>query len=140
MKTNDNRLDELTRIVGRGGGASDDEVERIASAPFFNARVRARIDAERKRRGEVERGGWLGTLLVAWRAVAVLLVVTVATAAAYCVSRAPASQQIGARTSDDVSRVVAGGTCALSATDECAISREEVLATLFADEGGKTQK
>lgn len=139
MKTDDNRLDELTKIVARGGGASDSEVERIASAPFFNARVRARIEAERKGR-EVEQGGWLSTLLVAWRAVAVLLVVTVATAAAYWISRSPTADQIGARTSDDVSRVVAGGTCALSATDECAISREEVLATLFADEGGKTQK
>lgn len=139
MKTDDNRFDELTQIVARGSGASDSEVERIASAPFFNARVRARIDAERKRR-EVERGGWLVTLLIAWRAVVVLLVVTVATAAAYWVSRTPASRQSSARTSDDLSRVVAGGTCALSATDECAISREEVLATLFADEGGKTQK
>jgi len=139
MKTDDNRLDELTRSVARGGGASDSEVERIASAPFFSARVRARIDAERKRR-EVERGGWLVTLLVAWRAVAVLLVVTVAATAAYWVSRAPDSRKSEARTSDDVSRVVAGGTCALSATDECAISREEVLATLFADEGGRTQK
>ena len=135
MKTDDKRLDELTQIVARGGGASDIEVERIASAPFFSARVRARIEAERKRR-EIERGGWLVTLLVAWRAIAVLLAVTVATAAAYWVSRA---RQIDARTSDDISRVVAGGTCALSATDECAISREEVLATLFADEGGKTQ-
>jgi hypothetical protein len=139
MKTDDDRLDELTRIVARGGGAGDNEVERIASAPFFNARVRARIEAERKSR-EAERGGWLVTLLVAWRAVAVLLVVTVATAAAYWVSRTPDSRKPEARTSDDVSRVVAGGTCALSATDECAISREEVLATLFADEGGKTQK
>jgi hypothetical protein len=139
MKTDNNRLDELTEIVARGGGASDSEVERFASAPFFNARVRARIEAERKSR-EAERGGWLVTLLVAWRAVAVLLVVTVGAAAAYWVSRAPAPRQIDPRTSDDVSRVVAGGTCALSATDECAISREEVLATLFADEGGKTQK
>jgi hypothetical protein len=139
MKTDNNRLDELTEIVGRGGGASDSEVEQIASAPFFHARVRARIEAERKSR-EAERGGWLVTLLVAWRAVAVLLVVTVATAAAYWISRAPAAHEIGVRPSDDVSRVVAGGTCALSATDECAISREEVLATLFADEGGKTQK
>ncbi|HXU10263.1 MAG TPA: hypothetical protein VN743_14795 [Blastocatellia bacterium] len=139
MKTDDNRLDELTQIVARGGGASHDEVERIASAPFFSARVRARIEVERNSREE-ERGGWLGTLLVAWRAVAVLLVITVATAAAYWVSRPPAARQIDARTNDDVSRVVAGGTCALSATDECAISREEVLATLFADEGGKTQK
>src|SRR6185503_8404763 len=139
MKSDDNRLDELTQIVARDSGASDGEVERIASAPFFSARVRARIEAERKSR-EAERGGWLVTLLVAWRAVAVLLVVTVAAAAAYWVSRAPASEPIGGRRSDDVSRVVAGGTCALSATDECAISREEVLATLFADEGGKTQK
>ena len=48
MKTDDKRLDELARIVARGGGASDGEVERIASAPFFSARVRARVEAERK--------------------------------------------------------------------------------------------
>jgi hypothetical protein len=139
MKNDDNRFNELIKIAARGGGARDDDVERIASSPFFNARVRARIDAEQKRREE-ERGGWLVTLFVASRAIAVLLAVTIATAAAYWASRTDAAARVPPGKTDDVSRVVTGGTCALSATEECAISNEEVLATLFAEEGGKTQK
>jgi hypothetical protein len=34
---------------------------------------------------------------------------------------------------DNVNRVLVGGTCALSSAEECAISTEEVLATLFAE-------
>jgi hypothetical protein len=41
---------------------------------------------------------------------------------------------------DDISRVVTGGTCALSTAEECAISREEVLATLFPEQGGEEPK
>jgi hypothetical protein len=41
---------------------------------------------------------------------------------------------------DDITRVVTGGACALSTTEECAISTEEVLATLFAENGGEQPK
>jgi len=136
----DERLDGLTRIVARAGGISGDEAEKISSAPFLNARLRARIESERNSRAE-QGGGWFATLLVASRAIAVLFMVTIGAALAFWFSRAnPPVPVVSNATVDNVSRVVTGGTCALSTTDECAISTEEVLATLFAEEGGKEPK
>ena len=140
MNKPDETLDQLTKIVSRAGGISDEEVERIGSAPFLHARVRARIESEREARA-AQGTGWLATLLVATRAIAVLFFVTIGAALAFWFSKpAPAASRINSPAVDDISRVVAGGTCALSATDECAISTEEVLATLFAENGGKEQK
>ena len=140
-QTPDESLDQLTKIVARAGGISDDEAERIGSSPFLHARLRAGIDAERRR---AEQGsGWLGTLLVASRAIAVLVVVTIAAVMTFWFSKANASMSappLNASAENDISRVVTGGTCALSTTEECAISREEVLATLFAEQGGEKQK
>ena len=139
-QTPDERLDHLTKLVARAGGISAEEADRIGSAPFLHARLRARIEAERKSRS-APVSGWFGTLLVATRAIAVLFLVTIGTALAFWFSRAnPPAAPIGNPIGDKVSRVVTGGTCALSTTDECAISTEEVLATLFAEEGGKGQK
>jgi len=141
-QTPDETFEQLTKIVARGGGIGDVEAERIGSAPFLHARLRAGIDAERRRRAE-QGSGWLGTLLVASRAIAVLVVVTIAAVITLWFSRINASVSappLNASAKNDISRVVTGGTCALSTTEECAISREEVLATLFAEPGGEEQK
>jgi hypothetical protein len=136
----DEKLDRLTKIIARAGGISDDEAEKIGSAPFLLARLRARIESERNIRSE-QRSGWFPTLLVATRAIAVLFLVTIGTALAFWFSRGnPPLPTASNATVDNVSRVITGGTCALSTTDECAISTEEVLATLFAEEGGKEPK
>jgi hypothetical protein len=134
-------FEQLTKIVARAGGISDVEAERIASSPFLHARLRAGIDAERQRRAE-QGSGWLGTLLVASRAIAVLVVVTIAAVMTFWFSKANASVIVPPlnANADDISRVVIGGTCALSTTEECAISTEEVLATLFAEQGGEERK
>ena len=140
-QTPNGSFDQLTKIVVRAGGISDVEAERIGSSPFLHARLRAGIDAERRRRAE-QGSGWLGTLLVASRAIAVLVVVTIAAVMTFWFSKANASVSgppLNA-SADDISRVVTGGTCALSTTEECAISREEVLATLFAEKGGEESK
>ena len=143
-KTPDESLNRLTTAITRAGGISDDDVERMGSSPFIRARVLAGIEAERRRR--VDQGsGWLSSLLVASRAIAVLLVVTIAAVVTFWLSKSNASNDSvsvsPAETySDDISRVVTGGTCALSATDECAISTEEVLATLFADKAEEEPK
>ena len=141
-QTPNESFDQLTKIVARAGGISDVEAERIGSSPFLHARLRAGIDAERRRRAE-QGSGWLGTLLVASRAIAVLVVVTIAAVMAFWFSKANASVSVpplNASAENDISRVVTGGTCALSTTEECAISREEVLATLFAEQGGEESK
>ena len=141
MKEPDERLDRLAKMVANAGGISDDDVDRISSAPFLHARIRAGIEAERKRRAE-PASGWFATLLVASRAIAVLLLVTISAALVFWVykAQAPARGPVSNPVDDSIDRIVAGGTCALSATDECSISTEEVLATLFAEEGGKAQK
>lgn len=139
-QTSDERLDQLTKNVARAGGISADEVDRIGSAPFLHARLLARIESDRNSRAG-QGSGWFAPLLVATRAIAVLFLVTVAAALAFWFSRPnPPVPPVGNPAVDNVSRVVTGGTCALSTTDECAISTEEVLATLFAEEGGKEPK
>ena len=133
-------LDRLTKIVARAGGINDNEVERIGSSPFLHARVRAGIEAERRRRAE-KGSGWLGTVLVASRAIAVLVVVTIAAVLTFWLSKGNAAVSApSVNAADDIARVVTGGTCALSTTEECAISTEEVLATLFAENGGEQPK
>lgn len=140
-RTPDERLNQLTKIITRAGGISDDEADSVASSPFLLARVQARVEAERAARVAPGKS-WPATLRVASHAVAVLLVVTIAVALSFWISRGAtlhraANSDIAANNLD---RVVTGGTCALSATEGCAISNDEVLATLFAEEGGKIQK
>ena len=141
MEDSDERFDQLTRRVARSGGISDDEAERIGSAPFLYSRLRAGIEAERRRRAE-QGSGWFATLLVASRAIAVLVVVTIAAVLTFWFSKANASVSVPplSTAADGISRVVTGGTCALSTTEQCAISTEEVLATMFADKGGEGPK
>ncbi|HSE38477.1 MAG TPA: hypothetical protein VLG74_14325 [Blastocatellia bacterium] len=134
-------MDRLTQMVARAGGISDEAAERVASAPFLHARLRARIEAERRRRAE-QGSGWLSTLFVASRAIAILSVVTIASVVTFWLSKSNASVNpppLSPR-ADAIAGVVTGGTCALSTTDECAISTEEVLATLFAEDQGVEPK
>jgi len=141
MNETTNELDQLAKAVARGGGITDDEAERIASSPFLHTRVRARIEAEQQRRTE-QGSGWLATLFVASRAIVALLLVTIATASAFWITRSGAGNNNAPEISraDDINRVVIGGTCALSTTEQCAISTEEVLATMFAEDRGKGDK
>jgi hypothetical protein len=114
-QTPDEPLDNLTKVVVRAGGIGDDEADRIGSSPFLHARLRARIDSERNSRAE-QGSSWLGTLLVAWRAIAVLMVVTIAAVFRFWFSKTNVSLVVPTSNvgENDVSRVVIGGTCALS--------------------------
>lgn len=141
MNGTTNELDQLAKAVTRAGGISDDEAERIGSSPFLHTRVRARIEAEQRNRA-APGSGWLATLLVASRAIVALLLVTLAAASAFWITKSNAAKGNAPENSrgDDISRVIVGGTCALSSTEQCAISTEEVLATMFAEDGGKGDK
>lgn len=138
MNGTTNELDQLANAVARSGGIGDDEAERIASSPFLQTRIRARIEAGQRERTQ-QGSGWLATLFVASRAVLALLLVTIASASAFWITRtsrpadtiSPVISKAG-----DLNRVVIGGTCALSSTEQCAISTEEVLATMFAEDRG----
>jgi len=135
----DERLDQLAITMVRAAGLAEKDAAKIGGSPFIRTRLLARIEAERK--SGVEQGSsWFPNMVMAWRAIAVLLLVTIAATFAFWMSRGGAPIRSTDKTADDVARVVTGGTCALSSTDECAISREEVLATLFAEDGGKERK
>ena len=64
------RLERLGREVVRASAGEAQEAEAAANSPFLYARVRASIEAERRRREEGE--GWLALFAVAWRAVPAL--------------------------------------------------------------------
>ncbi|HXU39023.1 MAG TPA: hypothetical protein VN937_21895 [Blastocatellia bacterium] len=138
MNDTTNELDQLAKTVALSGGIGDDEAERIASSPFLHTRIRARIEAEQRERSQ--RGnGWLATLFVASRAVMALLLVTIGSASAFWITRTSRPADTIAPViskANDLNRVVIGGTCALSSTEQCAISTEEVLATMFAEDRG----
>src|SRR5262245_54027742 len=137
-RRDDERLDRLGTMVTRAGGVSDEELEKIDSSPFLRTRLRSAIESERRRRSE-QRPGWLFSIGVATRAVALMVVVTAAAVLSFWLSKpgstAPAPSEAN---NNDIARIVTGGACALS-TDGCAISNEEVLATLFRDEGERTR-
>lgn len=141
MENSDKGFDQVTRLVVRAGGIGKEEAERIGSSPFLHARLRAGIDAERRRRAK-QANDRVSILLVASRAIAVLIIVMIAALSTFWISKAhtlgtaPPSNA----TADNVARIVTGGTCALSNTDQCAISTEEVLATLLADKQGEEPK
>lgn len=63
-------LGRVAREVVRASAAGETEGRAVAEAPFLYARVRARIEEERRRREEGE--GWLALFGVAWRAVPAL--------------------------------------------------------------------
>jgi anti-sigma-K factor RskA len=69
------RLEHVAREVVRASAAGETEADEAAGSPFLYARVRARIEEERRRREEGE--GWLALFGVAWRAVPAMALVAV---------------------------------------------------------------
>jgi hypothetical protein len=69
------RLGRVAREVVRASAAGEAEGHAVAESPFLYARVRARIEGERRRREGGE--GWLGLFGVAWRAVPAMALVAV---------------------------------------------------------------
>ncbi|HEV8484787.1 MAG TPA: hypothetical protein VGV87_14700 [Blastocatellia bacterium] len=143
---NGERLDEVGADLVQAARASDDQIESAAAAPLLYSRIRASI-AARQRELENPTGTWPGFLRAARLAVPVMALVTVVVtfvprmglnarnhekrAAGY--TDLPAAQEPGIL-------VFAAGACALSNSEECAISNNEVLATLFADDNQEKER
>lgn len=90
------RLERLGREVVRASGADEHEAEAVAGSPFLYARVRASVEAERRRREEGE--GWLALFAVAWRAVPALVLVA---AFAFALFLSAGAGERGAATTDE---------------------------------------
>jgi len=153
---NEERLDEVGEDLVRAARASADEIEAGAGGPLLYTRIRASI-AERQKESEGFAGGWLNLLQAAKFAVPAM---ALATASVTCLPRLglysrehPRAQRVEIAQQHtynspaepvgpgDLGPVtISAGACALSNTQECAISNNEVLAVLFADENQETQR
>ncbi len=131
----DDRLDRAGSEFVRAAGLSEIESDAAASSPFLYTRIRARIDGEQQRKAQSVPA--LAMLSIAWRAIPALALVAIVSVSAFWVTTpaAPVEVQPALAQADNVKLIATGGTCALSNDSECAISREEVLATMFREEG-----
>lgn len=127
-------LDEIGKTVIRAAGLNESESDGAALSPFLYARVRARIETEKQRD---KQSVPVLAILYAWRAVSAVAIVAIVAVSAFWMKTpaAPVTTQPPSARADNVNLVATGGTCALSNSAECAISTEEVLATLFSEEG-----
>lgn len=123
-------LDDIGREVVHAAGLSDDEAA-AASSRLRYAGVRARILAAQNRQAQ-PGDNWLMTLLAAKRAIPAMIAIAIfAAAVLWLVS-------LGASGVNSFNEAVAGtgGTkgitlsCAIATRDECAMTTDEVLATI----------
>jgi hypothetical protein len=136
-KERDDGVSFLIDDVVRAGGIGEGESDSVASSPLLFARVCDRIARDRTAAQELDRdeasaAGWMLTLLVARRAIPALALLAVISMIALWAASKDRIEPSGASDPEfAVKQVAIGGTCALSNTAECAISNEEVLATMF---------
>ena len=151
---NEGRLDELGQDLVRGARASDSDIESAAGGPHLYSRIRVSIAAGQRESGWLA-GGWLSLLQAAKFAVPAMALVMVVvtclprlginrrqakTSVASLQYQRPSPLTMQDPASGRYNLTFAAGTCALSNTQECAISNNEVLATLFADDNQETQR
>ena len=130
----DERLDRLGRKIVRASAANETEAERVASSPFLYTRLRARINAERKRREEGE--GWLAMLGIAWRAVPAMALTAVFAFALFWSSNlgAPTTTTTAALSDEALFGASDAGIERVVFADRQPLSSDEVLATLINEE------
>ena len=127
-------LERVAREVVRAAAAGEARADAAADSPFLYARVRARIEEERRRREDGE--GWLALFGVAWRAVPAMALVAVAALALFLSSGAGDLSQgfgLGAETllgerDGDFEQVVLA--------DTRTPSNDEVLSTIIGEGEG----
>ncbi len=142
--TQEKQLDSIGRDILRAAALSDEECDEAASSPFLLTRVRARIAAERERR-EQPSDAWASILPVFRRAIPVMILIAVSAVGAswYVRPVAPVGRSnnyIEPYPDPHNPRMAAVSACAISSRDECAISTEDVLATLVNEASQEKQQ
>ena len=131
-------LDRLSRDVVRGGGIGEEQADAIAASPFLYARLRARIAA-----GQAPQpGGWLDTLTLAWRAIPAMAMVAMIAVGLFIFAGPKPTTMVPPVVIPVQPRanLAPASACSISSNDGCAVSENDVLATMFAEQGGEAQQ
>jgi hypothetical protein len=129
------RLDRIGTEALRSAAMSDEETDRAAFSPFLYTRVLNRIEAERQKDA---RGGSILNMAAAGRAVSAFALAAIIAVATFWIASSRVKPVAAGPANGPTEATGVVSACSLSSTDECAISNEDVLATLFAEaEGGE---
>jgi len=131
-KQGEEQLDRLGRKMIEAASMPEEQLEAFAGNLSY-AKVRARISSSRDRAAQLDLRGAL--LLCAKRAIPAIGALALLTlawfgAARHGVSTPSLAVAITGAGGIGTQRVRTGGTCAISASDQCSVSTEDVLATL----------
>jgi hypothetical protein len=139
----DDGLDRAARMIIRSAGAGEKLADEATRSPFLYARIRAAIAEEQRRRAD-SPDNLLETIRAARRAIPAMAFVALISVGVFWVSRPaapapPAVSNIGNNTiiapDPTLAQVVPISACSISNKQECAVSTEEVLATMVKQEG-----
>ena len=136
--TEDARLDRVGRAVVRAASLDEEEVERIASAPFMAARLRARIEAARA--GREESGDWLAVFGVAWRAVPAMSLAAVLAVGAFFFAGGGDPFPAGLFTDEALLATSESAVEGVFFDETGALTRDEVLSAIVEENGRRTQR
>lgn len=129
----DERLDRAGQMLIRSAGASEEETERVASDSMLFARIRGQIASEQRMREEAA-DPWMPFLVIARRAVPAMAVMALIVILVSSLMTSSDSVQL-----PEV-RAQAAAVCTLADKDECAVSTNEVMATIFFSTGQGANK
>ena len=131
-------LDHLSRDVVRSGGIGEEQADAIAASPFFYARLRARIAADQAPQPD----GLFDLLTLAWRTIPAMAIVAVVAVGLFMFA-GPKPSSSGPPVIIPVSspaNLAPATACSISSNNGCAVSENDVLATMFAEQEGKAQQ
>lgn len=124
-KVSDERLDQAGKMLVRSAGASPEEKEAAASDSMLFARIRGQIAAEQRKR-EVVIDPWMPLLVIARRAVPAMVIITLIVSLVSALTTSSGSVRIPGEVTAQAAAV-----CTLADKDQCAVSTNEVMATIF---------
>jgi len=133
-RQNEDQIERAGRLVLLAAARNDDQAEAAASSPFLFARVRARIAEEERRRQEA--GGWVSLLLVARRAIPVMVLVAVLAAILTVWSMRPSAAALGYGLEDEALTDTRDPGVEQTILTRNALSRDEVF-TIVVDRNGR---
>ena len=136
--TEDARLDGMGRALVRAASLDEEEVERIAAAPFLAARLRTRIEAARA--AKEESGDWLAVFGVAWRAVPAMSLAAALAVGVFFYAGGGDPFPAGLFTDEALLATSESAVEGVYFDDTGALTQDEVLSTIVDENERRTQR